>query len=472
MAIPGYDGAITALRKWLSRGDWEQRFTSVTQEHLGAVFKEFDLGVEDLLSLVDQEIMDNVMDAVFEDFLTREFEDGANIVADYLKRRSWKESAAVKRCLQALRDSIVSLYEVSDLAPGSHFMVRDLIRGGEPIRVEDDGDWVQESLVRWDRMAGRLITLGGRTYMTPALLHLSFAEAARILEEFAALTEIVRRSIEEQADQIGLPPERLQEAPVEELATRVLTPIITGILLGGVLDRAFEDEEFGDPDDTDLDAVYFETAFPIPDPSQGSEIESRLDARPDLIRISPDELGWRWVPEAGRTGQALADPSGLEAVETDDMPDENVRGLIMLEADTLVAETFDREQTEQCCRMLAEALGPLIGTPSTTERSPREALEQVGAMLRDFAELPPEAKKESMDRYYRDVLSTPIDMLDGQSPREAVASEAGRRKVVEWLKLQENNAAHFAAVIGETQPYDYTWIWEELNLGDLRRKGG
>ena len=75
MAIPGYDGAITALRKWLSRGDWERRFTSVTQEHLGAVFKEFDIGVEDLLSLVDQEIMDNVMDAVFEDFLTREFED-------------------------------------------------------------------------------------------------------------------------------------------------------------------------------------------------------------------------------------------------------------------------------------------------------------------------------------------------------------------------------------------------------------
>ncbi len=50
-----------------------------------------------------------------EDMMARELEDGSNIVDDYLKRRGWKESVPNRRYMTALRSSVMSLYEVSDI---------------------------------------------------------------------------------------------------------------------------------------------------------------------------------------------------------------------------------------------------------------------------------------------------------------------------------------------------------------------
>ena len=61
---------------------------------------------------------------VFEDFLTLETEDGGNIVADYLKRRGFRETASSRAYMNGLRNSVMSLYEVSDLRPGESFLAR------------------------------------------------------------------------------------------------------------------------------------------------------------------------------------------------------------------------------------------------------------------------------------------------------------------------------------------------------------
>jgi hypothetical protein len=74
----------------------------------------------------------------FEDFLGREFEpDGRNFVAAYLRRRGWNESAPAKTYMRNLRNSILSLYEVSAIVPGESFLARDLIRGGEAVLVSE-----------------------------------------------------------------------------------------------------------------------------------------------------------------------------------------------------------------------------------------------------------------------------------------------------------------------------------------------
>ena len=66
----------------------------------------------------------------FEDFLTMDVEDAGKIVDDYLKRRGWKETARNREYMSGLRDSVMSLYEVSEIQPGRSFLARDLIRGG------------------------------------------------------------------------------------------------------------------------------------------------------------------------------------------------------------------------------------------------------------------------------------------------------------------------------------------------------
>ena len=56
---------------------------------------------------------------------------------DYLKRRGWKESVTTREYMAGLRRSVLSLDEVSEVAPGESMALRDLIRGGDPVRVTE-----------------------------------------------------------------------------------------------------------------------------------------------------------------------------------------------------------------------------------------------------------------------------------------------------------------------------------------------
>ena len=81
--------------------------------------------------------------------MTREGAEGSNIVDDYLKRRGWKESASARAYMLALRSSVMSLYEVSDIVRDTSFRARDLVRGGDPISERS----ATRSLKQWDRIA-------------------------------------------------------------------------------------------------------------------------------------------------------------------------------------------------------------------------------------------------------------------------------------------------------------------------------
>ena len=98
---------------------------------------------------------------MFEDFLIQEFEvEGGNVVDEYLKRRGWTESTRSKAYIRALRTSTLSLYEVSDVVAGQSFMARDLLRGGDPVKVSEVS--ATRTLAQWDRLAGRIVPVLAR----------------------------------------------------------------------------------------------------------------------------------------------------------------------------------------------------------------------------------------------------------------------------------------------------------------------
>ena len=151
MGASGSDGAIAAILKWAGRGEWRDRFDAVIGAHLGPACEAAGVAPDKLPDLLGSDAHAQLMGCALEDFLTCAFEpDGRNVVDDYLKRRGWREPLPVKRYLQALRRSTMSVYEVVDTAPGSHLVVRDLVRGGEPVRVEEKLG--SASLARWDRL--------------------------------------------------------------------------------------------------------------------------------------------------------------------------------------------------------------------------------------------------------------------------------------------------------------------------------
>ncbi len=168
MRIPGADKAIDNLVKWSAKEDWHSFREQVFAEHFDMIFDRFDTTKEEIADLLGDSF-GMVFGCVIEDFFTARFGDkGDNIIDDYLKRRGWREKIPAKRYLEAIRDSALSLYEVVNLDPGHSMTVRDLVLGGDTITVEEKLG--SETAARWDRIAGRIVTVNRKVYFTGSLL--------------------------------------------------------------------------------------------------------------------------------------------------------------------------------------------------------------------------------------------------------------------------------------------------------------
>jgi len=159
---------LQGLMKWLTRDEWRDRFAEVYDGHLLPACDQTDLDVNEIRSILGEDwFMRTVWGCAFEDFLTRDFEDGSNIVDDYLKRRGWKEGASTRAYMTALRTSVMSLYEVSDIVRDTSFRARDLVRGGKPILISERS--ATRSLKQWDRIATRVVQVGSQAQISGSI---------------------------------------------------------------------------------------------------------------------------------------------------------------------------------------------------------------------------------------------------------------------------------------------------------------
>ena len=114
--------SLRGLMKWITRHEWRDRFAEVYDAHLQPACERSGVDVDEVVSILGEDFfMTTVWGSAFEDFLTRDFDGGHNIVEDYLKRRGWKESASTRAYMTALRTSVASLYEVSDIIKHTSF---------------------------------------------------------------------------------------------------------------------------------------------------------------------------------------------------------------------------------------------------------------------------------------------------------------------------------------------------------------
>ena len=111
--------SLSGLMKWLAKEPWRGAFLEVLEHHTEPILEEYDIpDFDELGGLIGVDYAMTLWGCAFEDFLTQEVEGAGNIVDDYLKRRGWKESAGNKAYMAGLKDSVMSLYEVSDIQPG------------------------------------------------------------------------------------------------------------------------------------------------------------------------------------------------------------------------------------------------------------------------------------------------------------------------------------------------------------------
>ena len=161
--------SLQGLMKWLTRDEWRDRFAEAFDAHLLPACEQTGLDIDEVVSILGEDwFTRTVWGSAFEDFLSRDFDDGSNIVDEYLKRRGWKESPSTRAYMVALRSSVPSLYEVSDIVKEISFKARDLLRGGDPFLISERS--ATRSLKQWDRIATRVVRVGSQAHISGAVL--------------------------------------------------------------------------------------------------------------------------------------------------------------------------------------------------------------------------------------------------------------------------------------------------------------
>jgi hypothetical protein len=468
----GSDKAIAAIMKRSSREDWREQRETVVEEHLGPVCEGLDLTPLEISDLLGSAGFAQLMGCAFEDFLTCRFEpEQRNVIDDYLKRRGWKESVPGKRYLRALQQSIMSVYEVTDTAAGSHFWARDMIRGGEAIQVDDK--LASENMVRWDRIAARLLPIGGKTYMSGGTLWLSFEDTRAIMEEIVEHRRGLKRSIARRARRRGIDRSALDSLPIDDAILSEAAPLFSQTWLATMLRRVLGQPM---PEVSNFDGealVLSETRFPVADPAKVGEVEVLLDGLSELSRNGPGQPHWTWsvgLPTkrqpAGRRRRASPEPV--------DRGERRILGTVHLRDGVLLLQTNSVERADRGRELLTTTLGSMVRAPLTSMQTPEQVMADLpGERSMEQAELPLSPSdtaaviKQVLDRHYRETLKSPVPMLDGRTPKQAVRSKSGRQQVVEWLKYLENQSVHRAEASGEPS-YDFTWMWEALGIAELR----
>ena len=465
MGTPSIDRATENLVKWSTRGEWEALQREVYAEHFEPVTEGLDLS-DDILDELPDESLGVLRVFILEDFFTSRFgEQGErNVIDDYLKRRGWRESVPARRYLKALRDSTVSLYEVVDIVPGRSVTVRDLILGGEPVRVEEKRG--SQAAAPWDRLAARIVALHGKNRFTGAILRFRHELSQQLLEVFEKMAAEVQGAIRAEAD------EGHEAAPVTRAVARevmVRTPLFPRILSQLWMFDAVGRARASGPElrNTDDEAVLFcEVRFPLA--GDEARVAAVLDGVDAFEREEDGKPRWRWLApgspmqRATRHGAERPDTgSSQSAIGTTLLGDAEIRkGMLVLSVNS-------RERAERGHELLALRLGDLVGPSLTVHQTRERALEVQSGPASDESEIPPDEVVQVMhsylDEHYRRTLDDPLPMLDGMTLRKAAATRAGRQRVIDWLKELENTEHRRAAEQGH-RLYDTAWLWRELKI--------
>ena len=128
---------LAGLEKWVDRDEWVEDFEDTFLDHVEAACQNAKIDPADLRDLIGDFLYGVIWDAAFEDFLTRDGDEGDNITDDYLKRRGWKESPGNRAYLEALRDAPMSVYRVESVVPGKSVTLVDRLRDQDPVEVHD-----------------------------------------------------------------------------------------------------------------------------------------------------------------------------------------------------------------------------------------------------------------------------------------------------------------------------------------------
>ena len=457
-----YAKAIRNLGKWSDREPWLERLSQIVTLHLDPVEEEYEMDADDIDELLGEHRALMLRRYILEDFCTVEFgeKEKQNIVDVYLEKRGWRENVPGKRYLEAIRQSVVSLYEVVEVDPDGAVTLRDRFRDDDPVVLAKER--ALEDLGQGSYIAGRIVVINGDPWLADGHLSISPEIVTDILEAFDEWLDESKR-IRPGSSGSGDDAEAVEWASA--LSPSGPAAMMSWIWMWHALDQALFPE---DADEGDF--AYFEVHCPLKEKPEA--IASALDAVEGLERAgSEKEFYWAWIgPYASGHGGFERWAGRLLGKDAD--ADGEYLGMVEISEGEVVLDTSSEELAERGRDLLASCLGDRVGSPRVISLGLENELEEdLGLTPTESASLPPltdQARHARLADHYRQTLDEPVSLLGGKTPREATQTEDGCQKVSDWLELLEEFESRYAIVHG-FEPFDLTWMREELGVDGARR---
>ena len=451
-------------------GDW---FAEVYDYHLLPACRRTGFDADEVMAILGESwFMTTVWGCAFEDFLTREGADGRNIVDDYLKRRGWKESASARAYMSALRTSVMSVYEVSDIIHDTSFWARDLVRGGEPILISER--LATRSLKQWDRIATRVVRIGSQMLISGAVLPYDREASEKVLKLLRNVAKRTDKEKQKLADRVGrdVNDPAIVNGFSQTALLRAAAPTITTMWLIDIIDRAIVPQipEVRNAEGDEL--VFYTVHYPFAD-GAADDIRLALSRCPEFRQENATFRNWIGPLRSAKSFGSQKQPRKSQTFTTTLDDGSLVLGNVELEDKTLILSVNSQARAERGRVLLSEVLDGLVAQPLVEIQTLEQCMATRDAAPTPNLNLSEEERRtiihDGLDRHYRDLLDQPIPALGNKSPRAAVKTAKGRAKVVDWLKTLENHTAKFAGSNDEMATYNFRWLWTELGVNELRR---
>jgi len=219
--------------KWMVRGPWPMHLQLTLHEHFNDYCDVHDIDDFDQMAAdLGSHTLSTLRDIAFNDFLGRETEDG-NVVDDYLKRRGWKDKAMARTYLQAIRDSFMSLYEVSDIRPGQSFLARDLILDGDPIKVDEET--ATKTLTPGEHIGAWIVDVRGHWMIAGGILPFTPQLSKKLQEHLRDMADEAELGLEEILDSdVPLPDDDILRGMALAVTLKTATPVFSATWLAAL----------------------------------------------------------------------------------------------------------------------------------------------------------------------------------------------------------------------------------------------
>jgi len=333
-----------------------------------------------------------------------------SIGAAFLQQRGKHLNSLQKRYIEAALQDPLTFWQVEEIVSDSQMRIRDLLFD-RVLLIADQS--AAESMNRWDIFLGNTMEIDGMAVLNIAGPYTLPAHCkTTITEELQDISD----KLDELSDLFDYDYELIEfyAGMVSELFNPVLP-------------------EMRNMDGSEL---IFTTSSYRFDPGLRQEIIAEL-AEADQFERDGDQgpytanFLWSEAPD----GQAP-----LETV---------VKGQIEVRKEILETETSSAERDGRLRYMLTELLGDRISHVKTSSKPLEMALGERGLSSPeapsggvDLESLPPEVREQleaHVDKMHMSWADQEVPALDGQTPRQAVKTSDGRKKVIDLLNEWENS---------------------------------